>query len=337
MSGGALAASGGLAAYLETHRLEIEQARRRIAGRVRKTPCLTTDLDPALLLKAECFQVTGSFKARGAFNAVLSLRERDPSVGGIVAVSSGNHAQALALAARSAGLEAVILISEDANPEKVAAPRRLGAEVIQQGITFENREARVREVMWERGLHLVHPFDDWDVVHGAGTAAAEVLEEAPIELGTIVTPVGGGGLLSGTALAAAASGRGVLVVGVEPEGADDAARTFRSRSMQALAASPRTIADGVRAVRIGGRTFEVMVERGLVHGIVTVSEAEIEEAVRTAWLRLKLALEPTGALPLAAHMAGKLRPFQADPGRATALILTGGNFDPRLVARILSA
>ncbi|MGH7775808.1 MAG: threonine ammonia-lyase [Candidatus Dormibacterales bacterium] len=321
------------AGYLRAHAGAIEEARRRIAGHVLRTPLLTTDMDPLLLLKAECFQVTGSFKARGAFNAVLALRQATPAARGVIAVSSGNHAQAVALAARSVGLEAVMLIPEGANPAKVEATRRLGAEVIQEGVTFENREARARKVVAERGLHLVHPFDDWDVIHGAASAASEVLEDAPREVAVIATPVGGGGLLSGTALAARALAGRVRVVGVEPERADDAARTLRERSIQTLPGSPDTIADGVRVVRIGERNFDVMVERGLVDDIVTVSEEEIEEAVRVAWSRLKLALEPTGALPLAAHLAGKIRGPRDDG--LTALILTGGNFDPATVARIL--
>src|SRR5437879_7698288 len=169
----------------------------------RRTPMLTTDLDPRLRLKPECFQVTGSFKARGAFNAILRLKERQAPVRGVIAVSAGNHAQAVALAARAVDLPAVILIPEDANPAKVAATRALGAEVIQAGITFTNREERMREVMQARGLTLVHPFDDWDVVHGQGTAARELLREGP-SIGLLATPCGGGGRPSGSAGAAKA-------------------------------------------------------------------------------------------------------------------------------------
>ncbi|HLH28330.1 MAG TPA: pyridoxal-phosphate dependent enzyme, partial [Acidimicrobiales bacterium] len=213
--------------YLRRHAAEIEAASARIRPYVRRTPLLTTDLDGALRLKPECFQRTGSFKVRGAFNAVLQLRHRRPEVPGVVAVSSGNHAQAVALAARTTGIPAVILIPFDANPAKVAATRALGAEVIQEGVTFENREERCRQVMAERGLELVHPFDDWDIVHGQATAAAEVLEDDPT-LGTIVVPVGGGGLLSGTALAAKARNPAIRVIGVEPEVADDARRTLET-------------------------------------------------------------------------------------------------------------
>jgi threonine dehydratase len=318
--------------YLEGHLAELAAAAERIRPHVRRTPLLKTDLDPNLRLKPECFQITGSFKARGAFNAVLALKEREPEVRGVIAVSSGNHAQALALAAHTVGLDALILIPEDANPAKVAATRAYGAEVIQQGVTFDNREARLREVMAETRLTLVHPFDNWDIIHGQGTAARELLEDDG-EVGMIVTPTGGGGLLSGTALAARARSHPVRVIGVEPERADDAQRSLRTGSIQTLAQAPQTLADGVRTTSIGVRNFEVMVIKHLVDDIVTVSEEELEEAVVRAWLDLKLALEPTAALPLAAYLSGKL----PDPGPApVGLLLSGGNFDPAVVARLLS-
>ena len=156
--------------FLDEHIAAVRSAADHIRPYVRRTPVLRTDLDPGLRLKAECFQVTGSFKPRGAFNAILSLAERSPRPKGVIAVSSGNHAQAVALAARTVGLPALILIPEDANPAKVAATRALGAEVIQDGVTFANREQRLREITAERQLTLVHPFNDWDVIHGQGTA-----------------------------------------------------------------------------------------------------------------------------------------------------------------------
>jgi threonine dehydratase len=279
-------------------------------------------------MKAECFQVTGSFKPRGAFNAVLSLVERSPRPKGVIAVSSGNHAQAVALAARTVGLPALILIPEDANPAKVAATRALGAEVIQKGITFANREQRLHEVMAERQLTLVHPFDDWGVIHGQGTAGLELLEDEP-ELEVIAAPVGGGGLLSGTAIAAKSHRASIWVVGVEPAAADDAYRSWKAGSIQSLDRPPATLADGVRTMAVGERTFEVMFEQGLVDEIVTVTEEQIAAAAALAWTRLHLALEPTGALPLAAFVSGKLR-----HGR-TGLILSGGNANLETVAKLL--
>jgi len=318
--------------FLQRHRQEIERAAQTIAPHTRRTPTLTTDLDSSLLLKPECFQVTGSFKPRGAFNAILNLKQRHPEVKGVIAVSSGNHAQALALAAKTAQIPALILIPEDANPQKVAATKALGAQVIQEGVTFANREARLAQAIEQTGYTLVHPFDDWDIIHGAATAALELLSEHASEPKpkVIVTPCGGGGLLTGTALAAKSSDPNIKVFGVEPETADDAARSYATGTLQTLSDSPETIADGVRTTHIGQKNFEVMVERRLVDGIVTVSEDEIKAATRTAWTRLKLALEPTGALPLAAYLAKKL-----PEGAPTALILSGGNANLATIAKLL--
>jgi threonine dehydratase len=314
--------------FLEEHAAQVGKAAERIRGHVRRTQALTTDLDPNLRLKPECFQVTGSFKPRGAFNAILSLAAREPGVRGVIAVSSGNHAQAVALAASGVGLHALILIPEDANPAKVAATRALGAEVIQEGITFANREERMREVMVERGYTLVHPFDDWDVIHGQGTAVRELLEDVP-DLEAIAAPVGGGGLLSGSAISAKNHRDSIKVIGVEPEAADDAYRTWKSGHIERLPTSPTTLADGVRATAIGARNFDVMFAHRLVDEIVTVTEAEIAAGVQLAWSRLHLALEPTGALPLAAYAAGKL------PRVRTGLVLSGGNANLQTVATIL--
>ena len=318
-------------AFLEEHAAEIDAAAARIAPHVWRTPLLTTHLDTRLRLKPECFQRTGSFKARGAFNAVLRLKARDVAPKGVIAVSSGNHAQALALAAQTAGLPAVILIPFDASPAKVAATRAYGAEVVQEGITFENREQRVRQVMAERGLTLVHPFDDWDIIHGQGTAAREMLADDP-DIATIVTPTGGGGLMCGTALAAKSRNPRIRIIGVEPERADDASRTLRTGTLQTLDRAPDTLADGVRATAIGQRTFEVIVTQKLIDDIVTVSEQEIQDSLLRTWLQLKLAIEPTSALPLAAWLAGKV----PDDGRPVGLILSGGNASPELVARLLN-
>jgi threo-3-hydroxy-L-aspartate ammonia-lyase len=318
-----------LTTYVEGHANEVGQAADRIRAHVRRTPTLTTDLDPDLRLKPESFQVTGAFKPRGAFNAVLSMLERGHRPPGVIAVSSGNHAQGVALAAATVGLPALILIPEGANPAKVAATRALGAEVIQEGVTFANREQRMRELMEELGYVLVHPFDDWDVIHGAGTVVRELLEDEP-DLDVIVTPVGGGGLLSGSAISAKNHRSPIKVIGVEPAAADDAYQSWKSGRIVILPTSPTTLADGVRTVAIGKRNFEVMFAQGLVDEIVTVSEDEIANAVKVAWSRLHLALEPTGTLPLAAYLSGKL------PKGRTGLVFSGGNADLRTVATLLS-
>lgn len=317
-----------MSGYLEEHAGQVREAAQRVRPHIRRTPTLTTDLDPDLRLKPECFQLTGSFKVRGAFNAILQLAARDPRPAGVIAVSSGNHAQAVALAAATVGLHALVLISEDANPAKVAATRALGAEVIQDGITFTNREERMREEMERRGLTLVHPFDDWNVIHGQGTAALELLQDEP-ELRVVVAPIGGGGLLSGTAISAKSHDTSIRVVGVEPAQADDAYRSWKAGSIQTLAAAPATMADGVRTMSIGARNFEAMFVNGLVDEIVIVTEEEIASAVRVAWTRLHLALEPTGALPLAAYLCGKL------PRGRAGLILSGGNANLETVATLL--
>ena len=317
-----------MTSFIQEHAAQVRQAAERIRPYVRRTPCLTTDLDPDLRLKPECFQVTGSFKVRGAFNAILQLGAFQPRPTGVIAVSSGNHAQAVALAASTVGLPAVVLIPEGSNPAKVAATRALGAEVIQEGITFANREQRLQEEMASRGLTLVHPFDDWNVIHGQGTAALELLEDEP-ELQVIAGPVGGGGMLSGTAISAKSHNPALRVIGVEPETADDAYRTWKTGRIQSLTATPATMADGVRTPSIGTRPFEVMFANQLVDEIVTVSEEEIGSAVRIAWSRLHLALEPTGALALAAYLTGKL------PAGRIGLILTGGNANLETVATLL--
>jgi threonine dehydratase len=318
-----------LTTYAEEHAAQVRLAAERIKTHVRRTPVLPTDLDPDLRLKPESFQVTGAFKPRGAFNAVLSMLERGSRPPGVIAVSSGNHAQGVALAAATVGLPALILIPEGSNPAKVAATRALGAEVIQEGITFANREQRMRELREELGYVLVHPFDDWDVIHGAGTVVVELLEDEP-DLEVIVTPVGGGGLLSGSAISAKSHNPAIKVIGVEPAAADDAFQSWKSGHIVTLPTSPTTMADGVRTVAIGERNFEVMFANRLVDEIVLVTEEEIATAVQVAWSRLHLALEPTGTLPLAAYLSGKL------PKGRTGLVFSGGNANLETVATLLA-
>ena len=318
-----------MTSYAEEHAAQVRVAADRIKTHVRRTPGLSTDLDPDLRLKPESFQVTGAFKPRGAFNAVLSMLERGSRPPGVIAVSSGNHAQGVALAAAAVRLPALILIPEGSNPAKVAATRALGAEVIQEGITFANREQRMRELREELGYVLVHPFDDWDVIHGAGTVVLELLEDEP-DLEVIVTPVGGGGLLSGSAISAKSHHPAIKVIGVEPAAADDTFQSWKSGHIVTLPTSPTTMADGVRTVAIGERNFEVMFANRLVDEIVTVTEDEIANAVNVAWSRLHLALEPTGTLPLAAYLADKL------PKGRTGLVFSGGNANLETVATLLA-
>jgi threonine dehydratase len=309
---------------------EVEQAAQRIAGRVHRTPVigsrlLDRELGCRALLKAEHLQRVGAFKARGAFNALLAL---DPATraAGVVAVSSGNHAQAVALAAAETGSRAVVVMPADANPGKVAATRAYGAEVVTEGVTAETREAVVRALAAERGLHLVHPFDDPDVMAGQGTAALELLQDAP-DLDLVLVAVGGGGLLAGTAAAVKGRSPATRVVGVEPATAADARASLAAGRRVRLPAVPVTVADAVRSQVVGERPFEVM--RRLVDEIVTVTDAELLEALALCWSRTKQLVEPTAALPLAALRTG------AAKGGRVGVILSGGNLDATALARCL--
>jgi len=309
---------------------EVERAAQRIAGRVHRTPVigsrlLDRELGCRALLKAEHLQRVGAFKARGAFNALLAL---DPATraAGVVAVSSGNHAQAVALAAAETGSRAVVVMPADANPGKVAATRAYGAEVVTEGVTAETREAVVRQLAAERGLHLVHPFDDPDVMAGQGTAALELLQDAP-DLDLVLVAVGGGGLLAGTAAAVKGRSPATRVVGVEPATAADARASLAAGRRVRLPAVPVTVADAVRSQVVGERPFEVM--RRLVDEIVTVTDAELLEALALCWSRTKQLIEPTAALPLAALRTG------AAKGGRVGVILSGGNLDATALARCL--
>jgi threo-3-hydroxy-L-aspartate ammonia-lyase len=309
---------------------EVERAAQRIAGRVHRTPVigsrlLDRELGCRALLKAEHLQRVGAFKARGAFNALLAL---DPATraAGVVAVSSGNHAQAVALAAAETGSRAVVVMPADANPGKVAATRAYGAEVVTEGVTAETREAVVRALAAERGLHLVHPFDDPDVMAGQGTAALELLQDAP-DLDLVLVAVGGGGLLAGTAAAVKGRSPATRVVGVEPATAADARASLAAGRRVRLPAVPVTVADAVRSQVVGERPFEVM--RRLVDEIVTVTDAELLEALALCWSRTKQLVEPTAALPLAALRTG------AAKGGRVGVILSGGNLDATALARCL--
>ncbi len=308
---------------------DVQRAASRIRGQVLRTPVVTSRALDAragahLLFKAECLQRGGSFKVRGAFNAVLAGAERGDRRN-LLAVSSGNHAQAVAIAASASGLWATIVMPQEASPLKRAATRAYGAEVVDQGVTGSNREAMARLLAEERGLRLIHPFDDPEVMAGQGTLALELLEDAGDVPAVVLVPVGGGGLISGVATVVKALHPQARVVGVEPENADDAARSKAAGRIVALAAPPDTVADGVRTMQLGARAWSVIAP--LVDAIVTVSEDEILLATWLLWTRTKLLVEPTGALPLAAVLAKKI----AATG-LVACILSGGNVDVTAVA-----
>ncbi len=299
---------------------DVREAAVRIAPFVVRTPVMTSrTLDAragaAIYFKCENFQRIGAFKARGAHNAVLSLPASVLSRG-VVTHSSGNHGAALALAARNAGTHAYIAMPRNAPRSKVASVERLGGTIEFCEPTLAAREACCAEIQQRTGATLVHPYDDWQVITGQGTAALELVEQVP-GLDAIVVPVGGGGLLAGTAIVGA--GLGIEVHGAEPAAADDAYRSFIAGERQALAGTT-TIADGLRA-SLGERPFEVM--RLQVRGITTVSEDEIIAAMRLVWEVMKIVIEPSCAVPVAAMLSGRM-PLA---GKRVGVILTGGNVD----------
>lgn len=299
----------------------IQAARRRIAPFVRVTPVLgSRALDEAaggsFHFKCENLQIGGAFKARGAFNAVYSLSD-DAASRGVVTHSSGNHAGALALAARSRGIPACIVMPKNVSRAKEAQVRRAGAEVVLCASTLEAREGAAEIVLARTGGSLIHPYNDFDVMAGQGTAALEFLEEVP-DLDLILVPVSGGGLLAGTAVAAKASRAGLRVVAVEPAGAADAWESFQKGELLPVR-NPRTIADGLRG-SLGSLTYPFL--RDQVDGVVTVSEAGIVRAMRQLWEELKIVVEPSAAVPWAAVLEGKI-----PASKKTGIILTGGNVD----------
>ncbi len=306
------------------------EAAATIAGVAHRTPVFTSRtaddlLGASVFFKAESLQRCGAFKFRGAFNALSRLDPQARSRG-VLTWSSGNHAGALALAGRILDVPVTVVMPSDAMPLKRDAVLGYGAEVIP--CRAEEREIVGRGIAEERAIPVIPPYDHPHVIAGQGTAALELIRDCgPLDM--ILAPVGGGGLLSGTALAAAASGAGPsipAVYGVEPSIADDAARSLREGRIVVLETSPPTIADGLRTRFLGEHTFAVIRER--VAGIVTVTEEEILEALRFTWLRMKLVVEPSGAVPLAALLAGKCDAT----GRRVGVILSGGNVDPGRVA-----
>lgn len=303
---------------------DVCEAAARIAGIAHRTPVMTSrTLDEragcSVFLKCESFQRMGAFKFRGAYNAVaqLAAAERDR---GVVTHSSGNHAQALALAARLAGIRAVVVMPRGSSPPKLAATRdTYGAEVVLCENNVASREATTRRLIEERGLTMVHPYDDDRIIAGAGTAALELLQDTG-GLDAVVAPIGGGGLGSGTCVAAHGCAPATRVFGAEPQRADDARRSLEAGRVVANAQPPDTIADGLRT-NLSERTFAVLSRR--LEAVVTVSEAEIIEAMRFLWERLKLVVEPSGAVPVAALLSGRIELA----GKRVGAIVSGGNVD----------
>jgi threonine dehydratase len=310
---------------------DVQEAAGRLEGVANRTPVVSSrTLDERagrhVVLKCESFQRGGAFKFRGAYNRISRL-DPDERRRGVAAFSSGNHAQGVALAARLLGVPAAIVMPADAPSVKLAATRGYGAEVVLYDRLGEDREEIGRRLSTERGLTLVPPFDDPDVMAGQGTAGLELLEDVP-DLDALVVPVSGGGLIAGCATAARGLRPGIRVFGVEPANGDDTRRSLAAGERVTIPI-PATIADGLRVPVPGRLTFPIV--RRLVEAVVTVSDEEIVEALRFLLLRMKLVVEPSGAVGVAALLAGRI-PAAC---RRVGVIVSGGNIDPRFLAELL--
>jgi threonine dehydratase len=297
---------------------DIRAAALRISPYIHRTPLLSSRslserAGVEVRLKCENLQRAGSFKIRGAMNALLQL-DPEQRRRGVVAFSSGNHAQGVALAAKLLGIPATIVMPEGSVAMKVQATEGYGAKVVMAGVTAATRDTVARELAEKTGAAVIPPFDHEHIIAGQGTAALEIVEEWP-DVASIITPLGGGGLLSGTALAA----RGKDVYGVEPEAGNDGERSFHGGSIVTID-PPKTIADGARTLAIGRRNFAVIREH--VRDVVSVDDEVLLETVKWAMYRTKLVIEPTGALGLAALFAGKIKPIGP-----VAVVISGGNLD----------
>ncbi len=301
---------------------DVVEAHARITPFIHHTPLYSSESINAivggeLFFKCENFQKVGAFKFRGACNAVFSLSEGEASRG-VATHSSGNHAAALALAARMRGIPAHIVMPRTAPEIKKKAVAGYGGIITWCEPTLEARESALADVVRETGAVVVHPYDSFHVIAGQGTAAREMIEDAG-SFDVIMAPVGGGGLLSGTALSAKALSPGCRVIAAEPAGADDAFRSFHAGKIFP-SLHPQTIADGL-LTSLGERNFAIIMAR--VDDIVTVSEEKIIEAMRLVWERMKIIIEPSSAVPLGAILEGKVEVA----GLKTGIILSGGNLD----------
>jgi threonine dehydratase len=311
---------------------DVRRAAARIEGVAHRTPTITSrsldeEVRAHVYLKAESLQRTGSFKFRGAYNKIAALAPEERRAG-VVAFSSGNHAQAVALAARLLETSATIVMPADAPALKLAATRHYGAEVITYDRYRDDREEIGGRIARERGLTLVRPFDDLDVIAGQGTSALELIDDTP-GLDLLLAPISGGGLIAGCATAVKALCPGARVIGVEPEAGDDYARSLAAGRRVSIDI-PETIADSLRLTSPGELTFAL--NQSLLDGVVTVSDVELVAAMRFAFERLKLVLEPGGAAGLAALLAHRVELTGDAP---MGVILSGGNVDPATFSRLL--
>ena len=311
---------------------DVVAAAGRIEGHAHRTPVLTSrtaneELDAQVFFKAENMQRMGAFKFRGAFNALSRFDERQRKAG-VVAFSSGNHAQAIALSAKLMGIPATIIMPEDAPASKIAATRGYGGNVVTYDRYKEDREAIGRRLAEEHGMTLVPPYDHADVIAGQGTAAKELFEEVG-ELDYFFVCLGGGGLLGGSALATRALSPQCKLYGVEPEAGNDGQQSFRGGSIVHID-TPKTIADGAQTQHLGTLTFPII--RRDVDDILTVSDAELVEAMRFFASRMKIVVEPTGCLGFAAARRMK----EALRGKRVGVLISGGNVDIERFAGLLA-
>lgn len=306
----------------------IEAAHARIKVYINRTPVLTSEaidnlVGGSIFFKCENLQKIGAFKARGAMNAVLTLSP-EARAKGVATHSSGNHAQAIARSAKIMGIKSYIVMPHTAPEIKKQGVLSFGGEIFECEPTLESRETRLQEVVNNTGASVIHPFNNYEVITGQATAAKELLEDIPL-LDVIIPPVGGGGLLSGTALTAKYFSPSTLVYAGEPEGADDAYRSLKSGSIQP--SQSNSIADGLLTT-LGDKTFPIV--RDHVKEVITVSDPEITNAMRILWDHLKVIVEPSGAVPFAAILKAK----EKFNGKRVGVIISGGNVDLTRAAKL---
>ena len=311
---------------------DVEQAAARLAGAAHRTPALTSStanarLGAELFFKCENYQRMGAFKFRGAFNAIARFTDAQRAAG-VLTFSSGNHAQAIALSARLAGIRATIIMPNDAPALKVQATKEYGGEVIFYDRYTENREQIARRLAEERGMTLIPPYDHPDVICGQGTAARELFEDVgPLDV--LLVPLGGGGLLSGCALAASGLSPDCKVIGVEPEAGNDGQQSLAKGEIVHIGV-PKTIADGAMVTHVGEHNFDVIKRR--VDAIVTVSDFQLIETMKFFAERMKMVVEPTGCLGAAAALCGVV----PVAGKRVGIVISGGNVDLSRFAELVA-
>jgi threonine dehydratase len=318
---------------------DVRDAARRIEGVAVRTPLLESSALEArvggrVLIKAETFQRVGAFKFRGAYNRLSRLSD-DERKRGVVAFSSGNHAQGVAMAGRALDMPVLIVMPSDAPKVKAEATRNYGAEIRFYDRARESREEIAADLARQRGAVVVPAFDDPFVIAGQGTAGLEIVEQAQAlgeRIATVIGPVGGGGLMSGVSIAIKSQAPWAQIWGVEPEGFDDTRRSLEAGKRMGAPTAPRSLCDALESPMPGEITFPIL--KSNLAGAVAVDDAEVAEAMRFAFQELKLVVEPGGSVGLAALLTGKVR---AEPAGATVIILSGGNVDPGLYGRILAA